>query len=65
MAAISQMIYLDAFSWMKPFSILIKISLNFVPNGLNRRQANIWINADPIYWRIYAALGGDELNVTG
>ena len=32
-------------------------------NGLapNRRQAIIWTNADPIHWRIYAALGGDEL----
>ena len=27
----------------------------------NRRQAIIWTNADPIHWRIYAALGGDEL----
>ena len=28
-------------------------------NGLapNRRQAIIWTNADPIHWRIYAALG--------
>ena len=35
-------------------------------NGLtpNRRQANIWTNADPIHWRIYAAVGGDELNLT-
>ena len=32
-------------------------------NGLapNRWQAIIWANADPIHWRIYAALGGDEL----
>ena len=32
-------------------------------NGLapNRRQAIIWTNADPINWRIYATLGGDEL----
>ena len=31
-------------------------------NGLapNRRQAIIWANADPIYWHIYAALGGDD-----
>ena len=27
----------------------------------NRRQVVIWINADPIHWRIYAALGRDEL----
>ena len=32
-------------------------------NGLapNRRQTIIWTNADPIHWRIHAALGGDEL----
>ena len=29
--------------------------------ALNRWQAIIWTNADPIYWHIYAALGGDEL----
>ena len=31
-------------------------------NGLapNRWQAIIWTNVDPIHWRIYAALGGDE-----
>ena len=28
----------------------------------NRQQAIIWTNADPIHWRIYAALGGNELN---
>ena len=53
--------------------ILIDISLKFVPkgpiwwlpsigldNGLvpNKRQAIMWTNADPIHWRIYAALGG-------
>ena len=27
----------------------------------NRRQAIIWINAVQIHWRIYVALGGDEL----
>ena len=56
--------------------ILIKISLRFfsygcngqyhsigLHNGLvsNRRQVIIWTDADPIRWRIYAALGGDEL----
>ena len=25
------------------------------------RQAIIWTNADRVHWRIYAALGGDEL----
>ena len=29
--------------------------------GANRQQAIIWTNAVPIHWRIYAALGGDEL----
>ena len=27
----------------------------------NRRQAITWTNAGPVHWRIYAALGGDEL----
>ena len=27
----------------------------------NKRQAIIWPDADPIHWRIYAALGGDEI----
>ena len=33
-------------------------------NGLasNRQQTIIWTNADLIHWRIYAELGGDELN---
>ena len=54
------------------FCILIKISQKFVPKDLidnmpalvglvpNRRQAIVWTNADPIHWRIYAALGVDE-----
>ena len=29
----------------------------------NRRQAIIWINDDLVYWRIYAAPGGYELNI--
>ena len=50
----------------------MKISLEFwqwasigLDNGLapNRRQAIIWTNVDPIHWRMYAALGRDELNV--
>ena len=34
-------------------------------NGLapTRRQAITWSNVDPVHWRIYAALGGDELNI--
>ena len=30
----------------------------------NRRQAFTWTNADPIHWRIHAALGGYKLNVS-
>ena len=32
-------------------------------NGLapNRQQAIIWTIAEPIYWHIYVALGGEEL----
>ena len=32
-------------------------------NGLapNKLQAIIWTNVDPIHWRIYVALGGDDL----
>ena len=52
--------------------ILIKISLKFVPKGpidnslalVYRQQAIIWNNADPIHWRIYVTLGGDELTRT-
>ena len=61
------------------FRILIQISLKFVPKGainnivalvqimalaLIWQQAIIWINAQPIHWRIYAALGGDEFKKT-
>ena len=30
-----------------------------------RRQAIIWINADPIHWRIYAAPGWDAFAELG
>ena len=49
------------------FCVLIKISLKFVPKSpidINRASVNraiIWTYAGPIHWRIYAALGGDEL----
>ena len=26
-------------------------------------QVTTWINTEPVHWRIYAALGGDELNI--
>ena len=29
----------------------------------NRRQAITWGISDPIHWRIYAVLGGDELSM--
>ena len=77
MAAISQTIFSDAFSWMKILlkKILIKISLKFVPKGPiginikcldkslvpNRPQTIILTNADTMDWHIYAALGSDEL----
>ena len=61
----------------KKFCILIKISRKFIPmgpidtnqgldNGLapNRLQVIIWTNVDPIHWRMYAALGGDELTLS-
>ena len=53
-----------------------KISLKFVHEGSSnnipslvqimawRRQAIIWTNVDPVCRRIYAALGGNELNGT-
>ena len=48
------------------FCFLIKISLKFIQlllNSLapNRRQGIIWINADPVHWRIFMALGDNEL----
>ena len=71
MAAISQAIFSDAFSWMKSSVFWLKfhwrlflrvkliITQLWLDNVLapNRLQAIIWTNADPIYWRIFAALG--------
>ena len=57
--------------------IVIQISLKLVPKSLignkpafgsgtglapNRRQAITWTNDDLVHWRIYAALGRDEVN---
>ena len=75
MVAISQTIFSHAFSWMKHlyfdynFTDVCSQGSNWqsssigLDNGLapNRWQAIIWTNADPINWRIYATLGGDEL----
>ena len=75
MAAISQTMFSDAFSWK-----ILSLDQNFtevcswgsnrqepsigLDNGVepNRWQAIISANAEPIHWRIYAALGGDDLN---
>ena len=76
MAAISQMMFSDAFSWMKSFVFCLKfhwslflrvqvtIPQHWLGDGLvpNRWQAIIWTNADLIQWHIYAALGVDVLN---
>ena len=72
---IPQTMFSDAFSWMKSFKFQLRfhgslfLKSNWqqpsigLYNGLvlNRRQAIIWTNADPVHWRIYATLGGDGL----
>ena len=56
MAAISQTTF-----WVllmkERFCILI-LDNRLAPN---KRQAITWTNADRFHWRMYAALGGDEL----
>ena len=56
--------------WLKfHWSLFLRVHLTKIlhsiglDNGfaLNRRQAIIWTNADPVHWHVYAALGGDEL----
>ena len=50
-----------------PSSLSLSVELTIgLDNGLapNKRQAIILINADLIHWRIYVALGGDELKDT-
>ena len=46
------------------WSVSLRVQLMMNQHDLvpNRRQAITWTNADPVYRRIYAALGGDELN---
>ena len=71
-AAILQTIFSDAFSWMKNFVFWLKVHWSLLPGvqftiylgiGLNnsltpnRRQAIIWINADPIHWCICGTWG--------
>ena len=47
--------FLEVYNW---WYVNIGSDNGFAPF---RRQAIIWTNADPVHWRIYAALGGDEL----
>ena len=78
MATISQATSWNTFSWMKSSvflfefhrSLSLRVQLANVSigsgNGLapTSRQAIIWRNVDPVHWRIYAALGRDELILT-
>ena len=43
--------------------VQLTITQHWLDNGLvpSRRQAIIWTNNEPIHWRIYAALVGEEL----
>ena len=76
MAAISQMVFSNAFLLMKNcvfwlkfrWRLFLRVQMTTIQhsglgNGLapNRRQAIIWTNVDPIHRSIYAARGGDEL----
>ena len=75
MAAISQTTYSNASSWNTKFDYLLRFCWSLflrcnwqqpsigLDNGLapKWRQAINGTNADPIHWRIYAALGGDVL----
>ena len=76
MAAIFQTKFSDEFSRMKMYKFWLRFHSSLFPrvqltilltgsdNGFGfvsyRRQAIIWTNAEPIHWRIYAALEGDE-----
>ena len=64
----------NAFCWQEKLCILIRISMKFVlrgpiyissDNGLapNRRHVITLTNADPVYRRIHAARGGDDLMI--
>ena len=45
--------------------LLVQLTITRLDNYLApiRRQVIIWTNADPFHWRIYAALGVDELTM--
>ena len=69
-------IFADIFNHIfmnEKFCILIQISLKFVRKSVINNKAALvhvmawrrsWTNVDPVHWRIYAALGGDELTIT-
>ena len=67
-ATILQKIFSDAFAWMKSFAFWLKfhwtlfLRVQLTISQPIRRQAIIWTNSEPVHWRIYVALGGDELN---
>ena len=68
MAAISHTTVSNAFSWMKSFVFQFKFHWGFFSRvqltiNQNRWQAITWTNANPGHWRIYAAIGGDELTL--
>ena len=76
MAAISQTIFSDAFLWMESFIFWSKFhrgsflrdqltdNMAALVQGVAWRQAITWTNANPVHWRIYAALGGYELKAS-
>ena len=75
MAAISQMTHSNAFLWMNTFVFWFQFQLSLSPNDIKPalvqvmswRRKGVKPLPDPMLirslWRIYAALGGDELNV--
>ena len=61
MAAFSQTTFSNAFSWMKMYEFHLRFHWNlflWYKLIIFQRQAITWTNADPIHWRIYAALAG-------
>ena len=77
MAGMSHTTFLNAFSSMKCVAFRCEFHWSLFlgfngqwfstgsSNGLapNRRRAITWNNADPFQWRLYAALGVDELSI--
>ena len=67
MVAILQTTFANAFSWMKTWSLYLRVKLTLLQhcsdNGLapTKWQAIIRTNDDLVYWRIYASPGLNEL----